>query len=227
MCPDPDSWNELAWFYPDGRTEPIYRATNAIGTLRLSPDGAHVAYSTRNPSAGIWALDVDRKTTIRITPTEGDEFPVWSPDGKRIAFSMVRGGESSIGWAPADGSVPPEVLYADPAGRPCFPTGFSPDGKELLIAVVTAPAGDTDIFVVNTPAVRPQALYHERRPRRRPVQPRRQADFLLVGRDGPLRNIRSRLPRSFVEDPHLARRQRSKSRPTATGPRSTSRTTTA
>ena len=63
--------------------------------------------------------------------------PVWTPDGKRVAFSAERDGTvESIYWQAADGSTEAQRLSV--GSIPQIPTSFSPDGKRL---VFIAPLG--------------------------------------------------------------------------------------
>lgn len=63
----------------------------------------------------------------RLTPEGHNVHPLWSPDGKRIAYASDGNGEPGIFWRPADGSGVAERLTAGPD----FPESFSPDGRWL------------------------------------------------------------------------------------------------
>jgi Tol biopolymer transport system component len=69
----------------------------------------------------------------RLTFDPGlDRSPVWSPDGRRIAFSsQTESGIGSLSWQFADGSGTVEKLTNDTRTQQ-FPTSFSPDGTKLL-----------------------------------------------------------------------------------------------
>ena len=56
-----------------------------------------------------------------------DTNPVWSPDGKRIAFSSNRGGESGVYVRAANGTGDAELLFSG-EGR-SEPWDWSPDGE--------------------------------------------------------------------------------------------------
>jgi len=69
---------------------------------------------------------------------EGDNTrPVWSPDGKRIAFSSVRDDAlTSVYVKAADGSGKAELLYSSehlPNSGGTIPCGWAPDGKSLVV----------------------------------------------------------------------------------------------
>ena len=60
----------------------------------LSRDGSRIAYSgpTTSPIWQIWILDLSRGTQTRVTfLAEGARSPVWSPDGRYLAFSSDMG----------------------------------------------------------------------------------------------------------------------------------------
>ncbi|HEX5109057.1 MAG TPA: protein kinase [Vicinamibacterales bacterium] len=76
----------------------------------VSPDGRWIAFSEGSPG-DIHVINRDGRTARRITdhPAE-DHFPVWSPDGRHLAFLSERGGSAAL-WI---------VAFEDgqPAGEP-------------------------------------------------------------------------------------------------------------
>jgi serine/threonine-protein kinase len=107
--------SSFVWVDRTGAAQPIAAAPAAsYRSPRLSPDGQRIAVSVRRAtprSADIWVYDATRGAPTRLT-FNGGHFPVWSPDGKRIAF---------FGNGP-DGSGPDAsgifVTNADGSGKP-------------------------------------------------------------------------------------------------------------
>ena len=65
------------------------------------------------PSAylDVWVVPTEGGTAVRLTDYEGFEAqPIWSPDGKWIAFTAERFGNYDIYIIPSDGSAPPKRL---------------------------------------------------------------------------------------------------------------------
>ena len=62
---------------------------------RFSPDGRRVLYTdnAREKESGIWVVDVDGKNRRHLFPTDMETIApasaCWSPDGKRIAMTLV------------------------------------------------------------------------------------------------------------------------------------------
>jgi eukaryotic-like serine/threonine-protein kinase len=106
--------NELGEFHAPQYSDPAF-----------SPDGRFLAGACDQAGAGTLAIcvhDVARGVTARVSPGPHDRFPVWSPDGREIAYNS-NGGIYSV--------------FADGSGTPTFvsdwgiPTDWSPDGRIL------------------------------------------------------------------------------------------------
>jgi serine/threonine-protein kinase len=94
-----------------------------------------VALDVRDQENDIWVWDLGRATLTRLTFDRGlDSFPVWTRDGRRIAFSSTRGvaAGSNLYWQTADGTGTVERLRESAEPNTQFPTSFSPDGTRLL-----------------------------------------------------------------------------------------------
>ena len=123
----------LVWLDSRGQTQPL-RATAAeyVGPVRFSPDGKRLAVSVvEGGNANIWVYGWERDTPTRLTFTPAfDWFPVWSPDGKHIAFASTRnGGSENLYWMRADGAGEAVRLMENKNIQ--APYSFSPDGKRL------------------------------------------------------------------------------------------------
>jgi Tol biopolymer transport system component len=70
----------------------------------------------------------------RLTLGGKNRYPVWSPDGQRIAFQSDRDGDPAIFWQRADGTGTPERLSKPEQGTAHVPESWSPDGKWLLLS---------------------------------------------------------------------------------------------
>jgi Tol biopolymer transport system component len=71
--------------------------------------------------------------------------PVWTPDGKHIAFYSNKEGILNLFWQKADGSGGLEQLISSPTLQ--VPQSFSPDGQWLAFQNIDA-ATSTDIWVL-------------------------------------------------------------------------------
>jgi serine/threonine-protein kinase len=103
----------------------------------VAPDGRRVAYSVGSFAlADVWVLDLERGTRTRLTFAEGtpDWHPVWSPDGKFIAYSSSEGGTSGsqLHIKAADGSGSQKRLSEQPNLQ--APEQWTPDGSTLIFS---------------------------------------------------------------------------------------------
>lgn len=105
-----------------------------------SPDFEKIAIVSRDPRSMLYSHEIlDRRTgsSQRLGVRDDRYAPVWSPDGKRIAYTDSSGDAVpvlTIQRFPFDG--PPERIPLLP--YPSWPHDWSPDGKLLLITAETS-----------------------------------------------------------------------------------------
>ena len=137
--------NVLAYFLPTGKLESELRwmsrgggqtgkisAGTAYDNPRLSPDGSKMAYQQFDATTGtgsVWIYDLKRDLSARLTFGEAQKVasdePVWSPDGKRIAYFNYSDQKMHM---KASSGLGQEEIVLDGA----YPTDWSPDGKFIL-----------------------------------------------------------------------------------------------
>jgi serine/threonine protein kinase/Tol biopolymer transport system component len=89
---------QLMWFDRTGKNLGPVGEPGTYGGFALSPDGKAVAVTrTVANNADIWIVDLGRNVTTRLTSDAAtDDNPVWSPDGRQIAFNSNRKGVFQI-----------------------------------------------------------------------------------------------------------------------------------
>jgi dipeptidyl aminopeptidase/acylaminoacyl peptidase len=140
----------------------------SVGSVELSPDGHRIAYSVTmrdrpgRPWGQLWIMDVDSKKPVRLGgEKDSGGGPLWSPDGKRLAFDGHQGEKSGLFVVRPDGSD--VTLLASPEGTnsPLPSTGkeftWSPDGKQL--AFISSTPGAEAAEASGDPMVITRYLY--------------------------------------------------------------------
>jgi tricorn protease len=93
-----------------------------------SPDGATIALSWQGD---LWLVPSTGGAARRLTAHPANErFPVWSRDGRLIAFASDRHGSLDVFVMPADGSAGPRRLTHTSVTD--IPVDFTPDGSAVL-----------------------------------------------------------------------------------------------
>jgi tricorn protease len=95
----------------------------------ISPDGKSVAFCYKGH---IYKVDAAGGTALALTLGDAyDYMPVWSPDGKWLAFASDRHGNFDVYVMPSEGGKSQRLTYHS-AGD--IPSCFSPDGKEIYFS---------------------------------------------------------------------------------------------
>ena len=121
----------LVWVDRDGREEALAAEPRAYTYPRISPDGGRVALAVADLEIDIWRWDFARETLTRLTfDPSREDYPVWTPDGRQVAFASERDGTQNLYWKAADGTGAVERLTE--SENPQVPYAFTPDGRQLV-----------------------------------------------------------------------------------------------
>ena len=100
-----------------------------ISDFSLSPSGARLVVAARGELFSVPAKTGD---TRNISQTSGarEALPVWSPDGKSIAYVSDESGEKAVYVRPQMGGTPTKLIEAPVVGL-----DYSPDSKLLAVTL--------------------------------------------------------------------------------------------
>jgi Tol biopolymer transport system component len=126
----------IAWLDRSGKSSVLRSAPSDWGNLRFAPDGRRIALDLWDGKQwDSWVTDWTRGALARLTTSTTHSWrPVWTPDGRRIAFASQRG-EKGVGatfnlyWQRADGTGDAERLTTSENLQ--SPGSWHPSGKVL------------------------------------------------------------------------------------------------
>ncbi len=106
-----------------------------IAEPQISRDGKWVAYTVSTPdmdanrgASSIWVVPTAGGAAMQLTQSGHDSSPVWSPDGKTLAFLSSRGGDSQVYLLSMEGG---EAHPLTKLSTGADMVKWSPDGKTI------------------------------------------------------------------------------------------------
>ena len=137
--------------------QPLWMRHNVI-----SPQGDKIAFCYKGD---VYVVNAQGGKALQITTTAAyDGDPVWSPDGKQIAFATDRNGNFDIYLVSAEGGVAKRITTNSATE---IPLAFSPDGKEIYFSAQIQKAAEnvqfasgwiTELYKVSTEGGRPEQV---------------------------------------------------------------------
>ncbi|MCD4748567.1 MAG: hypothetical protein K8R59_04260 [Thermoanaerobaculales bacterium] len=95
----------------------------------ISPDGAQICFSYRG---NLWLVPSTGGRATALTVHSAHDFmPVWSSDGRNIAFASDRYGDFDLFLMPAEGG---EATRLTTHSANDYPSSFTPDGQHVLFS---------------------------------------------------------------------------------------------
>jgi tricorn protease len=118
-------------------------AADQMRGASIAPDGKRVVVDARGE---IFSVPAEKGPVRNLTATPGvrERFPVWSPDGKQVAYVGDATDEYEIYLRPADGTGEAKRLTTGLASW-VNSLQWSPDGKHLAVSTAAL-----DLLLVNT-----------------------------------------------------------------------------
>src|SRR5215469_1848559 len=143
-------------------------ALRSVGSVALSPDGKRIAYTITmrdrpgRPNGQLWIVDIATQTSVRLGgEKDSGSSPLWSPDGKWLAFSGSHGENHGLLIARPDGTGITFLAPTSGTNSPLPGTGsaasWSPDNKQL--AFVSSTPDDRAAEASGDPRVISRYLY--------------------------------------------------------------------
>jgi TolB protein len=117
----------------------------ADGTFpALSPDGAKVAFTSVEKNGDTYirriaVFDVGTRDLKRFdqVPSTNSYYPRWSPDGKRILFTLQRDEQWGIATVAADGTDFKPIRNGEPEEVPLYSPCWASDGQTIFAQDMT------------------------------------------------------------------------------------------
>ena len=137
----------LTWFDRRGTATGTAWAPGLHLELSLSPDGSRVAVVRADDGPTTWIHDFSREASMRLLQSGAAVKPIWSPDGRRIAYAGTPVGRFrfnlSSAFSTGDGTSTP-LLESTTFN---YPNSWSLDGRWLLYTNVDL-ATKEDLWVL-------------------------------------------------------------------------------
>lgn len=114
----------------------------------IDPTGTLLVYAStqHRASADLYVKHINGSSVTQLTDDSAhDVMPVFSPDGKRIAFASDRSGNWDIYMMDVNGGQP--VQLTDDPAHDLHPS-FSPDGSKLVYSSHTTQSGQWELVVI-------------------------------------------------------------------------------
>jgi eukaryotic-like serine/threonine-protein kinase len=149
---------QVTWFDRQGNVSSRVSEPGGYRGVALSPDGSRAVASRTNPQdaskADLWLFDLSRGSgATRLTLGTGiAEMPIWSPDGKRIAFTFSN---NMLRQKLASGEGGEQELMRVGTAGSIRPADWSPDGRFLLYAAADSNATTWDLLVLSSSDPKP------------------------------------------------------------------------
>jgi hypothetical protein len=129
-----DDHSQPTWFSREGKRLGTVGEAGRYASVRIALDGRHVGASITDPNGryDVWRMDFNGGAPNRLTFDGNGYIPVWSPDGRNLAYSTL----GKTFQAQANGTSRGTELIHSP--NAVYTTDWSRDGRYWLYSEYSA-----------------------------------------------------------------------------------------
>jgi serine/threonine-protein kinase len=126
--------SNLVWLDRSGRVDSLPYPAEIYGNFQLSTAGRRLAIEIfQGNKPNVWLYNLAQQSRFKLTLKGRNQYPVWSPDGKTIAFESDRTGQSAIFVKSANRKGEAKLVKESENDGVYWPFSWSPDGKVLTL----------------------------------------------------------------------------------------------
>ena len=130
-----------------GAVIPLAAPVQPYAAPRVSPDGQQLIVAVMGSVDSLWRYEIAQGRLTQFAFEGSNAFPVWAPNGRRLAFSSTRAGVLNLFVQTLDTNVPPERVTPSESAQ--VPGSWSPD-EQMLVYVERHPNTGRDIWILPT-----------------------------------------------------------------------------
>jgi Tol biopolymer transport system component/tRNA A-37 threonylcarbamoyl transferase component Bud32 len=136
--------SELVWIDRNGAATPVMDTRGTWTQPRVSPDGKRILLRKTGTNCELWLFDIERESLARIVQGTDNHSPIWSPDGRRIAYEQASAGGRMVTLT-VEGAR--EITPIPTGSDRGSPQGWSRGGN-LLVYSVSGRGTGSDIWTI-------------------------------------------------------------------------------
>jgi len=135
----------LVWMDRSGKATNITPEVKPYASPALSPDGKHIALTLEGSTFDVWVYDLERDALTKVSFGGDDYQPLWSPDGKMLAYSSSKSGHMQLYLKHGVLQGEESMLTDGPETKALC--AWTPDGREMIFGRQNKDTG-WDIYAV-------------------------------------------------------------------------------
>jgi serine/threonine protein kinase/Tol biopolymer transport system component len=135
----------LVWMDRSGKATNITPDVKPYASPALSPDGKHIALTLEGSTFDVWVYDLERDALTKVSFGGDDYQPLWSPDGKMLAYSSSKSGHMQLYLKHGVLQGEESMLTDGPETKALC--AWTPDGREMIFGRQNKDTG-WDIYAV-------------------------------------------------------------------------------
>ena len=158
--PGGENERNVMWVSRNGTETPVDSTwAGDFSDVALSPDGSRLAITiSGSDGSSVWVKRLPNGSLTRLTLKGLSERPMWTPDGRTVAYLATRNGKHTAWMRRADGSNDEQPVNRK--APQLDEISFSPDGRFMILRTIGTIANTRKLLIATSPDSAPKPLVH-------------------------------------------------------------------